>query len=322
MSLRLRSLFLVVTFSLGAVSPAEAKTIRCDALFQPTVGDVLEQVNRNNAEFLFQGESFREYTENLSWMRKRKIRKLVRELEVRSFPSEKSLERYTVELGANLFGAHTGLRQWVTKSSEQRLDDSAIILIKEQLLQEGMLKTWGDVYDPQQISFLKRTLDQIQTFQRSRLVELMRLPFVLPSIKNKTLSDDLMFKVIRDGFNAHAEEVRIALRVQTKIDAYNTFRKVYAPVFFGVMLFIQAQNAYQQLQDAIEQQVKQTIENLRNQRKQIEESIPKLKQEEFDRAYAACIEEFKHKWGEPPTPEEAAILRVKVQKALNMPVTK
>ncbi len=321
MSLRLRSSFLSLMFSLGAVLPTEAKTIRCDALFQPTVGDVLEQVNRNNSEFLFQGKSFKEYTESLSWARKRKVRKLVHELEVRSFPSEKYLERYTVELGAALFGIHTGLRQWITKSPEQRLDDSAILIIKEQLLQEGLLKTWGDVNDPQQISFLKRTLDQIQTLQHSRLVEVLRLPFMLPSIKNNTLPEALLFAVLRDGFNAHAEAVRWALRAQTKIDAYNTFRKVYAPVVFGLMLFIQIQNSYQQLQDTIEQQVKQTIESLRNQRKQIEESIPQLKQEEFNRAYAACVEEFKAKWGEPPTPEEAAVLRVKVQNALNMPVT-
>jgi hypothetical protein len=321
MSLRLRSLILAITFSLGAVFPAEAKTYRCDALFQPTVGDVLDQLNSSNANFLFQAPSFREYTESLSWMRKRKIRKLVRDLEVRSFPSEKFLERYTIELNTALFGTHNSLRQWMTKSSEERLDDSAVLLIKEQLLKEGLLKTWGDVYDPQQISFLKRTIDQIQTFQHSRLLELIRFPFVLPSMKNKTLSDELIFKVIRDGFNAHAEEIRVALHAQTKIDAYNTFRKVYAPVFFSVMLFIQAQNAYQQLQDTIEQQVKQTIENLRNQRKQIAESIPKLKQEEFDRAYVACIEEFKQKWGEPPTAEEDAQIRVKIQKALKMPVT-
>lgn len=318
MSLRIRSLILVILFSLGAVFPAEAKTYRCDAIFQPTVADVLNQVNRDNSEFLFKGPSFEEYTQSLSWLRKRKIRKLMQDLEVRSFPSEKALERRAIELGEALFGTHNNLSQWIRKSPEQRLDDSAILIIKEQLLKEGMLSTWSDVYDPKQISFLKKTLDRIWTFQHSRIGELLHLPFLLPSLKNKEVSPELMFKVIRDGFTAHAEEVRVALKQQTKIDAYNTFRKIYAPVFFGVMLIVQAQNAYQQLQDAIEQQVQQTIQALRDQRKQIEETIPLIKQQEFQKAYDASVAEFTQKWGEPPTPEEAAIIKAKIEKALNM----
>lgn len=318
MQLRTRSLILATLLSLGAVLPAEAKTIRCESIFQPTVGDVLEQVNRDSDGLLFKGPSFEEYTQSMSWMRKRKIRKLMQDIEVRSFSSEKAVERHAIELGEALFGNHTALGQWVRKSSEQRLDDSAILLIKEQLLQEGLLKTWGDVQDPAQINFLKKTVDHIKTFQGSMLGQSLRMPFFLPKIKNQLLSNELMFKVIRDGFNAHAEEVRVALQKQTKIDAYNTFRKVYAPVVFGIMMVVQAQNAYQQLQDAIEQQVRATIEALRNQRKQIEETVPLVKQQEFQKAYDASIAEFTLKWGEPPTAEEAGIIKAKIEKALNM----
>lgn len=319
MSVRLRSLILVSIFSLGAVFPAEAKVIRCDAIFQPTVADVIEQVNRDSGNLLFKEPSFQEYTQTLSWRHKRKIRKLVRDLEVRSFPSEKALERHAIELGEALFGSHNTLGQWIKKSTEQRLDDSAILLIKEQLLQEGMLKTWSNINDPAQISFLKKFTDRIWTFQNSKVGQLMRFPFMLPTLKNKEISSELMFKVIRDGFNAHAEEVRVALKQQTKIDAYNTFRKVYAPVFFGIMLIVQSQNAYQQLQDAIELQVRETIEALRNQRKQIEETVPLVKQQEFQKAYDASVVEFTQKWGEPPTSEEALIIKAKIEKALNMP---
>lgn len=319
MSLRIRSFILALFVSLGGVFPSEAKTYRCDAIFQPTVADVLNQLNRDHSEFLFKGPSFESYTQNLSWMRKRKLRKLVQELEVRSFTSEKAMERYSIELSAALFGTPTNLNRWVTKTSEQRFEDSTILLIKEQLLKEGLVNTWGDVHDPKQISLLKNVLDRIGTFQSSRVGEVLRLPFFLPSMKNKEVSSELMFKIIRDGFNAHAEEARIALKQQTKIDAYNTFRKVYAPVFFGVIFVVQMQNAYQQLQDVLEQQVQQTVRQLREQRQQIEEAIPQLKQQEFQRAYDATIAEFIQKWGEPPTAEEAAIIKAKIVKALNMP---
>lgn len=318
MQLRTRSFILATLLSLGAVLPAEAKTISCESIFQPTVKDVLEQVNRDSDGLLFKGPSFEEYTQSMSWMRKRKIRKLMQDIEVRSFSSEKAIERHTILLGEALFGNHTALGQWVKKSSEERLDDSAILAIKEQLLQEGMLKTWGDVQDPNQISILRKTIDLIKTFQGSMVGQALRMPFVLPKIKNQQVSNELLFKIIRDGFNAHAEEVRLALRQQTKIDAYNTFRKVYAPVVFGIMIIVQSQNAYQQLQDAIEQQVRATVEALRNQRKQIEETVPLVKQQEYQKAYDASIAEFTQKWGEPPTAEEASIIKAKIEKALNM----
>lgn len=318
MSLRIRSLILASFFSLGAVLPAEAKSYRCDAVFQPTVRDVIEQVNRDSGELLFQGPSFQEYTQNMSWLRKRRIRKLVQDIEVRSFPSGKALERHVVELGEALYGTHTELSQWVRKSSNERLDDSAILILKEQLLKEGMLNTWGDVNDPNQIGFLKKSLDNLKNLRQSMVGQLIRIPYQLPKLKNQSISHELMRKVVRDGFNAHAEEVRAALNQQTKIDAYNTFRKIYSPIFFGVILVVQAQTAYAQLQDAIEQQVRETVKALREQRKQIEKTIPLFKQQEFQNAYDASIAEFTQKWGEPPTAEEASIIKAKIEKALNM----
>jgi hypothetical protein len=128
-----------------------------------------------------------------------------------------------------------------------------------------------------------------------------------------------MYKVIRDGFNPHADEVRIALKQQSKIEAYNVFRKLYAPIFFGLMLIVKAEHAYHDLQVAMDQQVQQTIQQLRLQRENIEKSVPIIRQEEFQKAYESSVADFIQKWGEAPTPEERALLKAKIEKALNMP---
>ncbi len=302
----------------GGLPSADAKVIRCDAIFQPTVQDILEKIDGENSQFLLNGKSFEEYTQNLSWFRKRKIRRLVNDLEVRSFPSDKALERYTIELGTALFGSKELVDRWLFKSGDQRLEESTILIIKEQLLKEGFLKTWNDIYNPEKIGLLKKLLDRVWNLQASRLGDLTRLPFALPSLKNKSLSSELMYKVIRDGFNPHAEEVRIALGQQGKIEAYNTFRKLYAPVFFSVMLIVQMEHAYHDLQVAIDEQVLQTTQQLREQRNSLENGIPLIKQEMFQKAYAAAVAEFTQKWGEAPTQEESALLKAKIEKALNM----
>jgi hypothetical protein len=156
MNLSLRTFTFTLLLGLGGLLSAEAKTIRCDAIFQPTVQDVLEKIDGENSQFLMQGKSFEVYTQSLSWFRKRKVRKLVHDLELRSFPSDQALERYTIELGTALFGAKEIVDRWIFKSPEQRLEESTFLIIKEQLLKEGLLKTWGDVYNPAKISLLKK----------------------------------------------------------------------------------------------------------------------------------------------------------------------
>lgn len=304
--------------SLGGMSSAKAKTIRCDAVFQPTVADVLEKVNQDNGQFLFQGKSFEEHSQNLSWMRKRKIRKLVRDLEVRSFPSEKALERYSIELGTALFGSKDVVDRWIFKSKEERLEESSIYIIKEQLLQEGLLKTWGLNHDSAQVGMIRRLLDRLASAGHSPYGQLLRLPYYLPTMKDQKIHQDLMYKVIRDGFISHSEEVRLALGKQSQIEAYNTFRKLYSPVFLGVMLITSLQHAYAELERIQDQQVQKAVQELRTQRKSILNNIDMAKQEIFQQTYDAAVAEFIQKWGEPPTPEEQVLLKAKIEKALKM----
>lgn len=315
---RIASVLLAMTFSLNGILPAEAKTIRCDAIFQPTVSEVLNQLDLDSDSFLFKGQSFKEYNDSQSWLRRRKIRKLVQDIEVRSFASSKALERYTIELSTALFGSNDVLDRWIFKTKDGRLEESAMLLVREQLIRNGLQKTWSENFTPENISMLKKVFDKLQNLKDSRLGSLAGLPMTLPKIKNQEIPPDLMFKLIRDGFDAHVEEVRVTLNLQSKIEAYNTFRRLYTPVFFGTMMIYQMASAYQQMQQIAEQQVQKAVNDLREQRKQIETAVPKIKQDEFNQAYEASIAEFKQKWGEMPTPEEDAAIKAKIAKALKM----
>lgn len=313
-----RTFLFTVLIGFSGVLSAEAKTLRCEAIFQPSLQEMLEKMDRENSQFLLQGKSVDQYSQTLSWSRKRKVRQLIKNLDLNDLASEKVVERQAVELSTALFGSKDVVDRWLFKSREQRLEESTLLIIKEQLIKEGLLKTWGEVYNPAKRGTLKKILDRVWNLQNSRGGEWLRMPFMLPSLKNKEISAELMQKIIQDGFNAHAEEARIALGQQSKIEAYNTFRKIYAPVFFGVLLIAQVQHAYLDLQAAMDEQVQHTLEQLRDQRQSLEKNIPLLKQEELQKAYASAVAEFTQKWGEPPTPEESAQLRTKIEKALKI----
>jgi len=296
MKLSHRTLIMALVISFCGNTFAEARAMRCDGVFQPTVKDVIDRINEENGRLFFKGKSFEDFSQNLSWLRKRKLRKLIQSLEIRSIPSEQALDRYAIELGILLFGQKEIVDRWIFQNKEQRLEESAVMIFKEQLLNEGLLKTWRDFYDPNQISVITKSLDLISTFQNSRVGDLLKLPFVLPAIKNKTFSK----------------------KHQNKIEAYNTFRKLYSPVFMGVMLITHMIHAYEEIERAQEQMLAKTLQELREQRKSIETNIPLVKQEILKSAYTTAEAEFINKWGEPPTAEEASQIKAKIAEALNM----
>ncbi|WP_413289093.1 hypothetical protein [Bdellovibrio sp. HCB337] len=318
MNFSLRSLSFIVIFCLSSSFVAHAKAPRCEAVFQPNVAQIIERVNQENGQYLFQGKSFEEFSESLSWLRKRKIRKLVQDIDVTSFTSEKALERHSIELGMALFGKKNVVDRWLFQSREARLEETTIIMIRDQLLNEGLLKTWGENSNLVQAGILKKASDRISNILHSRYGQLVLLPYFLPGIRDNKISPELMAKVIRDGVPAHIEEVRVALGRQDHIDAYNTFRKLYTPIFIGVTMISHLQAAYAELERQQELQAKEAIRQLREQRESILQNIDAAKQEIIQQAYETAEAEFIQKWGEPPTPEEKIQLKAKIEKALGL----
>lgn len=295
---------------------AEASALRCESVFLPTISDIIQQLDSTHEKFLLKGSSFEDFSKDFSWMRKRKLRKLVSEVEIQNFPSEKAVERYAIELGTVLFGSKNTVDRWIFESKDVRLEESTVLIIKEKILKEGLLQTWGQSHDPHTVGLFRKMMDRIWIIQNSKVVQWARVPWNLPGLKDKEIPPDLMFKVMRDGFNNHSEEVRIALKTQTKIDAYNTFRKIYAPVVFGVLLIVNAHHGYHEIQAIHDRQVQEVVQQLQQTQKTVESSASQIKKEQVEIAYKSAVEDFIKKWGEPPTEAESQLIRIKIQQAL------
>ncbi|KHD89512.1 MAG: hypothetical protein OM95_03655 [Bdellovibrio sp. ArHS] len=294
---------------------------RCESIFLPTVLEVLQKIDATHNKFLLKGSnSVEEIGKDFSWLRRRKLRKLINDTDLQTFVSDKALERYTIELGMVLFGKKEVVDRWLRQNKEQRLEDSTVILIKEKLLQEGLLKTWLEVRDPRDAGWTRKSLDRLWTLLQHRSLEWLRIPLALPSMKNAEVPPELMYKIIRDGFKTHAEEARVALRSQNHIEAYNTFKKIYGRVIFGVLFALNVHNGYEQIQDYHNRHIEQTIQQIQEIAKHAENAVTQIKREQFDQAYRSAEADFIKKWGEEPTPAEREILRKKIADALNMSV--
>lgn len=117
----------------------------------------------------------------------------------------------------------------------------------------ALLKAWPG-YSPHKTHPLEKLVksfrwstDKLATLQNSRVMSILAFPFTLPKIHNKEISDDLMHKILRDGFDAHADEIRLALRSQTKIDAYNTFKRIYSASVMGTVMVTYLMSDYDQV---------------------------------------------------------------------------
>ncbi|WP_413560444.1 hypothetical protein [Bdellovibrio sp. HCB209] len=314
---RVLKLALAVTLGLP-VGQAKARALRCESVFTPTPKEVLEIVNKETSGYLFNGKTIDEVQASLSWGKKRTVRKLLRNTHLDRIPSEKAMERHAVELGMALFGRKDSLSRWITKNGEQRLEESTHLIIKEQLLKEGLVKTWGDHYDPANISRISKITDKLWRFQHSRIMQFAGIPYWLPKMKDSAISTELMYKVIRDGYNKHEKEIALALKSQNSRDAYNTFKRVYSPVIFSILFVFMLDEGYDQYQNMITEQVDTLVASLQQQREEIEKATPFMKLEEGKAAYQKALEVFNEQWGESPTADEDALIQAKIEEALGL----
>jgi len=315
-------------FIFCGANAAEAKALRCESIFAPTILEIITQIDKDNNQFLLKGQTLEDLSSDFSWWRKRKLRKILNEAEITGFPSEKAIGRYVAELGTVLFGSNTEVKAFYEKSGVERLDDSGIKIIQDQLLNKGLRGTWKSFGEGANAKLMQRFLDKIWTFQNSRRGQMITIATILRAgyapylgkMGNIEIPPDLMFKVIRDGYQAHAAEVREFLQdktrpmTQSEIDAYNTFRKVYNPVAMAIVFTMAMHTAYENYHKEIELQVEHTVLHLQGTRRALGYvTSGGFKNQVYQEAVDGSVKDFIKKWGEPPTDAERAEIEEKVR---------
>ncbi len=226
-----------------------------------------------------------------------------------SMTDPREIEYLASELSLALFGPRHLIRDYLFKSHDERFREATLARIGENLLRKGLMRTWSSMThkDP---NFWARFKLRLRKFQKHGLVEfLTQLPF--PKINDKVISDDLMSKVILEGFDNHKLELEQALKTQGARDTYNTFRKVALVAFFASIIGSHTMEAREQqrleMQHSQAVAVKQ-LKNLNELPRQIEDDANSSKREIFKIVFAKAKRDFIEKWGENPTPEEEQVL--------------
>lgn len=302
------------------------------------IEEFFEKINRENNNFLLTESEINQVFENHPLVRKQKIRILFNNIKfslglrydrylktastLSKIDFEKSrdyeIENMAAELSLALYGQHDLVDRFFAKSKEQRQRDSTTRLIGEKLLREGLLKFWQETRGEVSQTLWQAIRGRIYRIQKSSILTyILTFPFV--PVKDVQISNDLMTKIILDGYDAHKDEVASALSSQNAREAYSTFRRLYSAVFFGTILAFQGTQIYDGVkaeiarQDVKTENAKKAVSDLRE---GIEEGVLRQRREIVEDTLKEMIVEFRQKWGEDPTPDEKEILRKKILKRL------
>ncbi|MNS82150.1 hypothetical protein D3C72_1158850 [compost metagenome] len=320
MAKRLGNFLLAVLILSGSLS-AQGAQYRCQAVLRPSIAQVLASLDKDNQGFLFKND-LQSFSEGLSWNRKRKLRNILNHQFLGNAISEKEVARLATELTTILFGVRETVDNFIFKSKDQQLNDSAIGLAQEKLLRRGLIDAWGGKYSPNKTGLLsdlvmglRWTNDKALILHTAIARTPLSLPLLLPLRKNSEISDQLMRKIILDGVDKHIDEIRIALKEQSSIEAYNTVRRLYTPVLIGSVLTVGIIIAYLIVQDEKERSFHEQLSGLERMRDEIAK-VSAAKDLIIQEAYEGARQDFIKKWGGEPTSEEAAELRQKVIKGI------
>jgi hypothetical protein len=307
---RISSLFLACVITCGSFS-AGAAPYSCRAVFSPTLLQVITDIDQTNNNFLFQGKTSNDFFADLSWNQRRHLRSLLKNTHLGDFATEKQVHALAAELTVLLFGSRETVDRWIFESADANLKKSTVSRINEQLLHQGLNGIWGERYSPARPGFVsavsrRRALISagISNAFYGKLKYLSLLVGFLPKAGSQEFPAELMEKIVRDGFDAHAEEARVAMHAQTKVEAFNTFRRMWNTTFItsttAALLTILVLMVLQES----EERVNTVIADIDALGFGINDQVAAAKNEIIEKAYAARESDFIQKFGEKPTAQE------------------
>lgn len=263
--------FLFFVFCISLSLSAQADFVTCHYVFTPRNERVFFPLTNRERSFVFDNLSLEEYVETYSWYRRRQIRKAVDGFDLAKFHSQAEIENYAARLSILLFGSRTVADRFLLQSTQENERQSALLLAKEKILRQGLTGFWLNHGEPVPKRLLGRFLDGLRKINHSKPMIILQSPFSLFTLKDKTLADQLLLKIIEDGYDKHEDEVRSELAGQNRIEAFNSFRRIYAASIWGFIAVAQVQFAIESRNEAIQIEVQKAIHELRESRETIQD---------------------------------------------------
>jgi hypothetical protein len=238
----------IILFILLISTLADAKNT-CASLFQTDLLMTLEGINRSNGNYI-SDSTIESQILSLKKRKQKEFKKLLERIKARGISSQKEINKISVEMVILLSGDKDAIDKYFFKTRDERMLESIRHQIQQRLIQKGLedfLVANSNIY---KVNLWVRTKEAVKTLLNSQLWNWLQIPWMLPEIAGKPLSEDLMQKIIWSGIEANKKEIEVYYKTQSHREMYASLRRIYAGVFLGITIM----STYHGVIDLVESQ--------------------------------------------------------------------
>lgn len=303
--IHLKLLFILLLTS-GTLSFASNTCINFFSPLSPLA--TLEQVNKDQNRFISLDAPIEYHIVMLKKGQQKQVHKLLRRVEVGDISSEKDLLKVSEKFVDILFGRRDILNRYWRKSAPEREIESVRLQIKTQLVYQGLQSFLENQPTDQKLGLWIQTKKTVRKVFQSRAWNWLQVPFNLPAIKNAPIAEDLLFRIVWDGLEAHQEAIHKYFQSQGKRELYTTLSRIYSFVFIGILSSYSVYHGYQLETQKAETESRIKAEIITTQLDSFSEGLATQIQEHRiqlrEEALQKSIQELQEALGRPPTEAE------------------
>jgi hypothetical protein len=195
----------------------------------------IELVNTQNNGYLSNDAPVEYQILVLKNRQKNKVNKLLKKIEEEGFTSDKDILETAEELTILLYGKRDTISNYFFKSKDQKANDSVRLQVKKQLLEKGLRSFLNSKDTAFKTNAWIKTKKIVHKLILSQFWNWYQIPFGLPSIKDKPISEELLNKIVWNGVSENKKEISEYYKVQGKKETYAIIRQAYSAIALVVI---------------------------------------------------------------------------------------
>lgn len=250
-------------------------------------------------------------TAKLTRLKYKQLEKLFSKFNFDSNLSREFLMEFSSELYLILKGPPVSLLDYFRESQTELMSEHYLRILQESLMAHGLKKIVPN-FPAQNDSKLMKTRILMKKISQYKIWRLLNLPYGLPAIDRPLISEQLLEKIIIDGFENHKKEFIIELRYLKLLDHYDRFRKIYSGISFSLLIYY----LYQEILHQKETHEKEVKDAFMESLDKIDKALPKVEVKTEDEMkelqMKRVLKNFRDKYKEDPSADEYLQLHMKI----------
>lgn len=301
-----------MVFILIFASVTESFGNTCSYLFTRPI-DAIERANKEYNGKISNDAPVEYQIQNLKNRQRKKAQKLLDRVFKGDIVSAKDLETVAINLTNILYGRKDTIDRYFLKNASQREVESFRWKTKKQLIEKGLVSFVETQPKDLKISLWIKLKKNVRRILQSQIMNWLQLPFGLPSRRESSISEDLLFKTVWEGTDKYQAEIAALMKTERKWDGYAVGRRMYMFTIVSVLMVHGYQEGIDRREAEQKQKVEQVVAALES-TKELPEMTKAYVKERKDTAFRDSIEQFKTELKRDPTPEEIEEMRAIIYK--------